>query len=291
MTDLGADPWLWPEERWRGAVMRGRAGKSLRPKKWKGGARCALAVTFDCAFETAAIDAGGGAIGDLARGHYGARAGIARILRILAQSKVQATFFLPAVAAMLHPDVAKAMVSAGHEIGLAGWLNEPRASLGEEAERELLSGALSSLAATMGMTPTGFRAGRGGLSDHTLRIIKDLGLAYDSSLAADDDPYELTEAEGPTGLIELPIGPTDAILEDTLPGGATTTPEAVFDIFRREIEVAYQEGGLVVLALNPAVMGRRANAWVLEEILKVARTLAGMSITTLADIAQQVKPR
>jgi peptidoglycan/xylan/chitin deacetylase (PgdA/CDA1 family) len=291
MADPGAEPWRWPEERWRSAVGRGRAGRSLRPKRWKGGARAALIVSFDCGFETTAITADGGSITGVARGHYGARAGIARILRILAQNRVQATFFLPAVAALLHPQEAKAIVAAGHEIGFAGWMNEARASLEPEAERELLAGALKSLGEASGTTPAGFRAGPGGLSDATLGILRSLGLTYDSSLAADDDPYEIAAADETPGLVELPLGPTDALLEDMLPGGGATTPEAVFDIFRREIEVAYQEGGLVHLALNPAVSGRRANAWVLEEILKVARALPGMWITTCADVAQYVRSR
>ncbi len=35
-------PWQWPEERWRGAVNKVRAGRSLKPATWKDGARCAV---------------------------------------------------------------------------------------------------------------------------------------------------------------------------------------------------------------------------------------------------------
>lgn len=36
-------PWQWPEEVWRGKVEQVRAGRNLKPAKWKNGARCAIA--------------------------------------------------------------------------------------------------------------------------------------------------------------------------------------------------------------------------------------------------------
>ena len=37
-----------------------------------------------------------------------------------------------------------------------------------------------------------------------LRIIREMKLLYDSSLMADDEPYELTADGEPTGIVELP---------------------------------------------------------------------------------------
>jgi len=49
MTDaaMPMEPWQWPEEHWRKLVDQVRAGKTFRPKSWKGGARCAVALSFD----------------------------------------------------------------------------------------------------------------------------------------------------------------------------------------------------------------------------------------------------
>ena len=41
------EPWQWPEEHWRKLVNQVRAGRPLRPKRWKNGARCAFAISFD----------------------------------------------------------------------------------------------------------------------------------------------------------------------------------------------------------------------------------------------------
>jgi hypothetical protein len=44
------EPWQWPEEHWRKLVNQVRAGRALRPKQWKNGARCAFAISFDSPF-------------------------------------------------------------------------------------------------------------------------------------------------------------------------------------------------------------------------------------------------
>ncbi|HZE46976.1 MAG TPA: polysaccharide deacetylase, partial [Xanthobacteraceae bacterium] len=46
------EPWQWPEEHWRKLVNRVRAGRRLRPVEWPGGARCAVALSFDSDHET-----------------------------------------------------------------------------------------------------------------------------------------------------------------------------------------------------------------------------------------------
>ena len=284
MADQASQPWSWPEERWRAAVERGRAGRGLRPKRWKGG-RCAVALTFDCDFETRALAAQGG-IEALSRGQYGARAGLPRLLRLLKKHNAQGTFFVPAVAALLHPEQARAIAAAGHEVGLTSWMGEERAGLPAGGESDLLAGARSTLETATGLKPGGFRAGPGGFSDHTPRILRDLGIAYDSSLEADDDPYELTDGGEVTGIVELPVALDDAPFFDRSAG---TSPEEVFDIFRRELEIAYEEGGLLVLRLHPEIIGRRSRIWIVDEFVKVARTLPGVWLTTLADIAASVR--
>ena len=48
-------PWQWPEEHWRKLVNQVRAGRSFRPKTWKGGARYAVALSFDSDHETSEL--------------------------------------------------------------------------------------------------------------------------------------------------------------------------------------------------------------------------------------------
>ena len=97
-------PWQWEDEHWRKLVGRVRAGDAYRPRSWKGGARCALALSFDSDHETNELRDGGKSIGRLSWGQYGNRVGVPRILRLLEKYGVPASFYVPAVAALLHPD-------------------------------------------------------------------------------------------------------------------------------------------------------------------------------------------
>ena len=94
------EPWQWPEEHWRQLVNQVRAGRTLRPKAWKDGARCAFAISFDSDHETNELREGGKSIGRMAWGQYGNRVGVPRILKLLKKYDVPATFYVPAVAAL-----------------------------------------------------------------------------------------------------------------------------------------------------------------------------------------------
>ena len=85
-------PWQWPEKHWRGLVNRVRAGLQLRPTSWKDGARCAIALSFDCDHETNELRDGGKSIGRLSWGQYGSQIGVPRILDLLHRHDVRATF-------------------------------------------------------------------------------------------------------------------------------------------------------------------------------------------------------
>ncbi len=107
------EPWQWPEEHWRKLVGRVRAGRALRPKAWKDGARCAVALSFDSDHETNELRDGGKSIGRLCWGQYGNRVGVPRILKILAKHGVKATFYVPAVSALIYPDEQRRVVPKG----------------------------------------------------------------------------------------------------------------------------------------------------------------------------------
>ena len=129
------EPWQWDEPRWRGLVDRVRAGGSYRPQCWKDGARCAFALSFDSDHETNELRDGGQSIGRLSQGQYGARQGVPRILEILGRAGVKASFFVPAVTALLYPDEQRRVTAEGHEIGIHGWIHERNSELPADAER------------------------------------------------------------------------------------------------------------------------------------------------------------
>lgn len=288
------EPWEWDEATWRGKVNKVRAGRSMKPSKWQGGARCAVALSFDSDHETNELRDGGESIGRLSQGQYGNRVGVPRILEVLRQAEVPATFFVPAVAALLYPDEQRQVIAEGHEIGLHGWIHEVNTKVPPVNERELHFRAADTLEKITGIRPVGMRTPSWDFSAETLKIQRELGLLYDSSLMADDDPYELVEDGEATGMVELPV---EWIRDDAVYFNMNrftahrpyTPPPAVLDIFKREFARAYQEGGLFLLTMHPHVTGYRSRIFILEELIQHIRQHDDVWFGTHADIAQFVK--
>ncbi|MER6291968.1 polysaccharide deacetylase family protein [Streptomyces althioticus] len=269
---LPEESWRWTEPTWRGHVDAVRAGRRLVPDRWPGGARAAVALSFDSDHETIPLRDGETSPGRLAQGEYGARVGAPRILRLLAHHGVPATFFMPAVSALLHPEEARAYTEDGHELAVHGWIHERNTLLGREDERELTARALDTLDALTGRRPVGIRTPSWDFSGSTLATMLDLGFRYDSSLMADDEPYEIVAEGRPTGLVEIPV---DWIRDDapyfTMDRyGAVrpySRPRDVGEIWRDEFDAAYREGGVFQLTLHPHVIGHRSRLVVLRELL------------------------
>ncbi|MFY8038659.1 MAG: polysaccharide deacetylase family protein [Bosea sp. (in: a-proteobacteria)] len=283
-------PWTWSEATWRGKVEHVRAGRSLAPTRWKDGARCAVALSFDSDHETIELRFGGASYGKMSQGQYGARKGTPRIMRLLERHGVPATFFMPAVSALLHPEEARAVGTSGHELGIHSWIHEFNSRLDHATERDLALRAADTLEKLSGRRPVGMRTASWDFSPYTLKIIREMGLLYDSSLMADDEPYELLDEGAPTGIVELPVEwiRDDAIYfnMDRMAGlRPYTGPETVLNIFRRELDLAHEEGGLYVLTMHPHHIGHRSRIFILDEIIRHAKSLPGVWFATHEEIA------
>lgn len=287
------EPWQWPDEQWRKIVGHVRAGRSYRPSAWKDGKRCAVALSFDADHETNELRDGGKSFGRLSWGQYGNRVGVPRILKLLERHDVKATFYVPAVAALLHEDEQRRVIAEGHEIGIHGWIHELNSVLPYEAERDLMFRSTDALERITGIRPVGLRTPSWDFSPNTLAIEKELGLLYDSSLMADEDCYELLLDGEETGIVELPVEwvRDDAVyfmmhrFQSLRP---YTPPADVLDIFRREFDAAYEEGGLFQLTMHPHVIGYRSRIWLLDELIRYAKS-KDVWFATHAEVAAYAK--
>jgi peptidoglycan/xylan/chitin deacetylase (PgdA/CDA1 family) len=292
-ADIPADgeAWQWPEERWRRVVGRARAGRSLRPVAWPGGARCAVALSFDADHETIPLRDLDESPMRLSQGQYGARQGTPRIRAILEREEVRASFFYPAVSALLHPDEVRGVAADGHEIGIHSWIHELNTPLTADVERDLTLRAAAVLTRLTGRAPVGIRTASWDFSANTLAIIRELGLRYDSSLMADDDPYELEEDGRGTGVVELPPEwiRDDAVYFNMHRGSSLrpyTPPSAVAEIFHAELDGAWREGGLFLLTMHPHIIGHRSRIGILERLIRGAKDRGSVWFATHEEVAR-----
>ena len=291
MTTLSGEPWEWTEAQWRPTVERVRAGRSLKPATWPGGARVAVALSFDSDHESIPLVRGQTSPGTLSQGEYGARVAVPRIRDLLEANDIRASFFIPAVVAKLHPDEPRALAAEGHEIGIHGWIHERNSTLDRTVERDLQFRAADALEQACGRRPVGIRTPSWDFSPNTLSITREMGLLYDSSLMADDEPYELVEDGEPTGVVELPV---EWIRDDyvyfNMDRSSTvrphTPPSAVLEIFTAEFDGANREGGTFILTMHPHVIGHRSRITVLERLIEHIRGHDDVWFATHEEVAR-----
>src|SRR6187401_212014 len=197
----------WTEDQLREAVAPARVGRKLTPRSWPNNARVAVCLSFDVDNESYLLARGEKSPTTLSAADFGAQTGLARILELLDRHQVPASFFIPAVSAVLHPEMIPAILKRGrHEIGVHGWIHEFLPGLDSAAEEErLLNQAIEYLTKATGKRPVGYRAPAWAFSEHTLGLIRKAGFLYDSSLMAMDEPYEIVSNGQPTGLTELSL--------------------------------------------------------------------------------------
>jgi peptidoglycan/xylan/chitin deacetylase (PgdA/CDA1 family) len=288
-------PWDWPLEKVKDLVSEVRAGKDLTPESWPDGTKVAVALSFDFDAETNALRDMNISPGLFSQGEYAARVAVPRILDLLDKYGIPASFFVPAVTALLHPDEIKAIVAKGpHEIGMHGWIHERNSLLDEEEERRLMSKSYETLKKMAGKAPSGIRTPSWDFSRATLKLIRELGLVYDSSLMADDRPYEILQEGKPTGIVELPV---EWLLDDYPYFGFSRyssirphiKPADVLDIWAAEFDKAYEEGTFFVLTMHPKIIGHRSRILMLEKLIQYIQKYEKVWFATHEDIARYVK--
>ena len=243
--------------------------------------------------DTITIRRGNPTIGAMSQGEYGARVGLRRVVDLMDRHEIPASFFIPAVSLILAPDMVDVIQASGrHEFGVHGWIHELNTALDAETERELVRRALSYLEQATGTRPVGYRAPSWNFSPNTLSIIRGLGFLYDSSLMADDRPYELLADGEPTGMVELPV---EWILDDAPlmnPRGSNyTPPRELLQVYLDEFDKAYEEGTMFLLTTHPHIIGHRSRIIILEELIAHIQAKGDVWFATHQQVAEYVKAR
>ncbi len=107
---------------------------------WPVGHRAAAAFTFDVDAESCVLAHDPGATSRMSlMSHqaYGPRVGVLTILKVLARQDIRATFFVPGFTAECYPDIVRAIIDGGHEVGHHGYLHEQMQGIDPDTEARL----------------------------------------------------------------------------------------------------------------------------------------------------------
>ncbi|CAL9326448.1 polysaccharide deacetylase family protein [Streptomyces sp. SudanB52_2052] len=188
----------------------------------------------------------------------GLRRGVPAFLKLFAELRLRATFFVEGWNALHHPEVIERIASAGHEIGLHGWVHERWAEdLDDRAREQLLWDGTAALRLA-GFPPVAFRAPGGYRGGRTLEVLSELGYRIDSSIDAGTGMPGTTPEIMllPGGLVGVPWtwDMIDFWQYEMRPDGAQK-PGQVAEDWMGLLEAAAERGGLVTLIVHPFVTG------------------------------------
>ena len=285
-------PWEWTEQEVRSAVNHVRAGRDLNPESWPGGARVAVLFSFDVDNETVqGLRDGSVSIGPLSQGEYGSRVALPRVVELMDREQVPSTFFFPAWSLKLAPEQAEVIQASGaHEIAVHGWIHERNSALDAATEERLLRQAVDALTEITGTAPVGYRAPSWNHSPNTLEIVQRMGFLYESSLMADDRPYELLLDGQATGVVELPV---EWILDDAPlfnpQGTRYSPPREVMQVWIDEFDKAWEEGTMFLLTMHPHITGHRSRIVALEGLIAYMKHKGGVWFATHEAAARYVR--
>jgi peptidoglycan-N-acetylglucosamine deacetylase len=209
--------------------------------------------------------------------------GTVRLLNLLADFGVQATFCWVGRVAEEQPVLLRRCVADGHEIALHTWDHRPYNRLSRQEQAEDMQKTLAALQRLGGVAPAGHKTGGWRFDEHTFALAQELGLAWVMDEPGGDLPYFVQPDPTRPPLVQLP--PSRLWDDYTFFVDQTVTPQATFEFWREDLDVLRDDGGLMCLTLHPFVTGRPAPSRALARLLDYAIDLGDVWIARADQIA------
>jgi allantoinase len=226
---------------------------------------------------------------------YGIKAGAPRVVKLLRERGLAASWTVAAQSLENHPEIAAAIVELGHEPVSHGyrWVHQFR--MDEEAERTFIRRAVESIAASCGVRPYGWLS-RYLLTDNTRRLLIEEGFTYHMDDFSGDVPFwdRDTVPGKPIAIVPYQVDTNDMKFW-TDPG---YSPDDWLTYAKRCFDRLYREGGegnpkMMSVGLHLRIIGRPGRIWALEAFLDHVQARKGVWVATrkaIADHLAQVDP-
>jgi len=252
---------------------------------WPQGNRIAVTLTFDFQGGEDVRPLPGGKINHekYTQAEYGPNTAIWRILRILSEEGVKATFMTCGGIAERYPDAVKAIVAGGHEVAGHGYHHEVARDLTREQEQDVIARASAMIRSRAGRAPAGWRSCT--QSPNSIELLMAQGYLWNSNSFSHDLPF-LWENDGRV-LVELPRQPFgDGRTYDDDAGD----PERTLVVWKGMFDELYEESkrapSYVPFQFHPYISGRPGRARALRAIIRHMKAAEGVWFATGSEVAR-----
>lgn len=282
---------------------------------------CAFGVDVDAVAGWLGSYGGEDSPDDISRGLFAGEVGAPRLLKLFAEQQLRTTWFIPGHSIETFPEQMKAVVEAGHEVGIHGYSHENPIAMTPAQEEAVLDRSIELVTQLAGKRPTGYVAPWWEFSNVTNELLLKKGIKYDHSLMHNDvHPYYVRVGDSwtkidyskhpdawmkplqrgqETDVVEIPANwylddlPPMMFIKKSPNSHGFVNPRHLEEMWRDQFDWVYRENEYAVftMTIHPDVSGRPQVLLMLERLIQYIRSHDGVRFVTFDEIADDFKAR
>jgi len=282
---------------------------------------CAIGVDVDAVAGWLGSYGGEDSPDDISRGLFAGEVGAPRLLKLFKEQELRTTWFIPGHSVETFPEQMKAVVQAGHEIGIHGYSHENPIAMTPEQEEIVLDKSIELITKLSGKRPTGYVAPWWEFSNVTNELLLKKGIKYDHSLMHNDfHPYyvrvgdkwtKIDYSKHPdewmkplvrgeeTDLVEIPANwylddlPPMMFVKKSPNSHGFVSPRHLGEMWQDQFDWVYRENDYAAftMTVHPDVSGRPQVLLMLERLISHMKSHEGVRFVTFDEIADDFLKR
>jgi allantoinase len=210
-------------------------------------------------------------LGNESNYRYGLNRGAPRVLRLLEQYGLRATFTSCALALERAPALTQEILRQGHEVTSHGYRWSHQFLMEESEEREYIAKATRSIEASTGQRPMGWLS-RYLTTENTRRLLIEAGYRYHMDDLSDDAPFWDHHKGNPIVVLPYQVDNNDMKLWSDKAHSPDDWLKYAIDSFDWLLREGKQEVNVMSIGLHLRIIGRPGRIWALEKFFEhVAR--------------------